>query len=642
MKRRFSKKAVHKKNVDEDEVIDDPAEPNVRTPLIILYYLGFDSFLILFGLLGGAITGATPIVLYLILGDLIDGLSATTAASTSVIVNAAAGLRLMTSFQTLVNRCATYLAIVAAVSWLGAWLQQAAMHLAHDRFGNRLKVAYFNALLDQEIGYFDIKRTGQLVSEMADTEVIQDAYTNKLGEIGKFLVQGILGVIFAIIAGWKMALVMMSIAPLLLVFLVGVGAVTKMFTGAITTRVTAAAAVANEVISAMRTVRSMDGEEKEKARYIRRLKSAEPWFILKALALGLTVGILSFFIWGDIALGFWYGGQLSVRGEMTVGDMMQVFGLTLIAVIGLLMSLQLLPDLSKADPAIKNLLKVILRKPVLRPSGGITPNKIEGNISFRNVNFTYPSRPGVQVLKDFSLEIKPGQAVALVGSSGSGKSTIVGLLEKFYEADSGVIELDGVNLADIDPRWIHKNIGIVTQEPTLFAGTLRENILYAVSDKEVSQEEIERACIAANAHDFITQLPDGYNTMMGERGVSLSGGQKQRIAIARAMIQNPSLLLLDEATSALDTQSEGIVQDALEKLMQGRTSIVIAHRLSTIVNSDVIVVMHKGELKEKGTHQELLQIHDGYYARLAKKQMDFGAAAAAKLAAPAAQVKQEE
>jgi len=360
-------------------------------------------------------------------------------------------------------------------------------------------------------------------------------------------------------------------------------------------------------------------------------KSAEPWFVFKASGLGFAVGLVSFFIWGDIALGFWYGGKISLQGELTTGSMVQVFRLTLTAVMGILMGLQLIPDLSKAEPAVRNLLKVINREPAMRPSGGLTPNKIEGNLSFRNIHFSYPSRPGVQVLKNFSLDIKPGQSVALVGASGSGKSTIVGLLERFYEVDKGEMELDGVKLADIDPRWLHRNIGIVTQEPTLFAGTIKYNILYAVSDKKISDEEIQKAAIAANAHDFITQLPDGYNTMMGERGVSLSGGQKQRIAIARAMIQNPSLLLLDEATSALDTQSEGIVQDALYTLMKGRTSIVIAHRLATIVDSDLIVVMHKGEMKEKGTHQELLQIPDGYYSRLAKKQMNFGAA---KVAAP--------
>ncbi len=639
-----SRKAMKEQQQQEDEHIVDVHEPKVRTSLYVLRIFSWECIWLLFGCFGAAITGAMPVLLYLVLGGLIDGMTASSKAepSTSVIVNLALGLKQSAEFERNVNQMATWMAILAAVSFAGGFLNMFFMNFAHDRFGTRLKTAYFTSLLDQEIAFFDIRKTGQLVSELADMEAIQDAYTLKLGEIVKDVIQAILGIALAINAAWKMALVMLSVSPLLAGLLGGAGILTKIFTTRVNAKTGAASAVANEVISSMRTVRSMDGEAKEKTRFATKLSKAQVLFFLKSMTLGTTMAFAAFFIWATVALAFWYGGTLVIDGEITVGDMFQVFGLVLMAVIGLSAGLQVLPDFGKADAAIKDMLKVVLRKPNMT-FGKIQPEKIVGNITFKNVNFSYPTRPNVQVLKDFNLEIKPGQAVALVGASGSGKSTIVGLLERFYEADSGEIFLDGVEIKEIDPRWLHRNIGIVTQEPTLFAGTIKENICYAVAGlRNVSDEEIERAAIAANAHDFIVGFANGYNTQLGERGVSLSGGQKQRIAIARAMIQNPSLLLLDEATSALDTQSEGIVQDALEKLMQGRTSIVIAHRLSTIVNSDVIVVMHKGELKEKGTHQELLQIHDGYYARLAKKQMDFGAAAAAKLAAPAAQVKQEE
>lgn len=305
----------------------------------------------------------------------------------------------------------------------------------------------------------------------------------------------------------------------------------------------------------------------------------------------------------------------------------QVFGYIMMAMMAVALGLlRVLPEFAKSNQSIRELLKVVNRVPALRVSGGVQPEKIVGNITFKEVCFSYPTRPNVQVLKHFNLEIKPGQSVALVGASGSGKSTIVGLIEKFYEQDSGEILLDGVDLREIDPRWLHRNIGIVTQEPTLFASTITENILYAVkfNGRTYTQEDVENAAKAANAHDFITALPDGYNTILGERGVSMSGGQKQRIAIARAMIQDPALLLLDEATSALDTQSESIVQDALNRLMKGRTTIVIAHRLSTVIDCDMICVMNKGELMEKGTHQELLKIENGYYYKLASKQMMFG------------------
>jgi len=627
------KEKKDKKKESEEEEIKDPREPDIKHTLYIFRYLHVEFILVLLGLTGAAVSGAIPIALYEVIGSLIDGLTpSTTAVSTSRTVIGASAILQVAKFKATVNNSAVWVAILAAIAFGAAFVENFFMNWAHDRFGVRLRKAYFNSLLNQEIGYFDMKKTGQLVSELADTSLIQMAYSTKLGEIVRNLVQAILGVALGIVAGWKMALVMLSVAPLMVFVLGGTGVFTKAVVTRITDIINKAAGIANEVISAMRTVRSMDGEEKEKIRYARQLRKAHGWFVVKASILGIAIGIISFVIWGAIALGFWYGGKMTLQGEMTIGDMFKVFGLNLMAVIGLLMGMQAAPEFSKADPALKNMLKVIRREPAMRHEGGEAPNKLEGHIEFKNVFFTYPTRPGVVVLKDFSLTIKPGQSVALVGASGSGKSTIVGLIEKFYQADSGEITLDGVSLERIDPRWLHRNIGIVTQEPTLFAGSIKQNICYAIEGlREVTDEEIQRAAVAANAHDFIMDLTDGYETMLGEKGVSLSGGQKQRVAIARAMIQNPTLLLLDEATSALDTQSEGVVQDALTKLMQGRTSIVIAHRLSTIVDSDKICVMHKGELKEQGTHHELLRITDGYYSRLANKQMMMGRAAAAAI-----------
>jgi ATP-binding cassette subfamily B (MDR/TAP) protein 1 len=611
---------------DGEELMHDPLEPKIRTIFYVFRIFSWETIWVLLGLVGSAITGAMPVLLYLVLGSLINGMTPSSIPpSASPIVNMASEIAQDAYFQRNVNNMARWMAILAGVSFAGGFLNHFFLNYAHDRFGTRLRDAYFRALLNQEIGFFDMKRTGHLVGELADMEVIQDGYTLKTGEVVKNIIQAILGIALAIRAGWKMALVMLSVAPLLAGTLGGAGILNKVFSSRVASKTSAATAVANEVISSMRTVRSMDGEAKEKQRFAKKLFEAHFLYTLKASTLGFTIAFAAFFIWGAIALAFWYGGKLVVEGQQTVGDLFQVFGLVLMAVMGLSMSLQLLPDFGKADAAVKNMLKVVRRKPAFRSAGGLTPNKIVGHIIFKDVCFSYPTRPNVQVLTNFNLEIKPGQSVALVGASGSGKSTIVGLLERFYQPNSGEILLDGVNILDIDPRWLHRNIGIVTQEPTLFAGTIKDNICYAVAGlRTVTDEEIERAAVAANAHDFIMALPNGYKTHLGERGVSLSGGQKQRIAIARAMIQNPSLLILDEATSALDTQSEALVQDALNKLMEGRTSVVIAHRLSTIVDSDLIVVMNKGEVKEKGTHHELLSIPDGHYFKLAQKQMMFG------------------
>ncbi|EFC39644.1 abc transporter B family protein [Naegleria gruberi] len=264
--------------------------------------------------------------------------------------------------------------------------------------------------------------------------------------------------------------------------------------------------------------------------------------------------------------------------------------------------------------------------------GGKKIEQVKGDIEITGVDFAYPSRPNTNVMTDFSLDIKSGQQIALVGPSGSGKSTIVGLLEKFYTPNKGTIKIDGVDVAELDPMWLHRNcLGIVSQEPVLFAGTIKYNIAYALlgpndsveSGKVVTMEQVENAAKRANAHSFIMDLPEKYDTILGEKGVSLSGGQKQRIAIARALLQDPKILLLDEATSALDTESERLVQAALDELMKGRTTICIAHRLTTVINSDVICVLVKGVMKEKGTHSELIKIPQGIYRNLAEKQMIF-------------------
>lgn len=258
---------------------------------------------------------------------------------------------------------------------------------------------------------------------------------------------------------------------------------------------------------------------------------------------------------------------------------------------------------------------------------GLKPESVAGTITLEHVNFNYPSRPDVPIVKDLSITFPAGKTCALVGASGSGKSTIVSLVERFYDPLSGVVRLDGVNLRDLNVKWLRSQIGLVSQEPVLFATTIRGNVEHGLINtpwEHVSEEEkfklVKEACVKANADGFISKLPLGYETMVGERGFLLSGGQKQRIAIARAIVSDPRVLLLDEATSALDTQSEGIVQDALDKAAAGRTTITIAHRLSTIKNADCIFVMGQGLVLEQGTHNELLANPNGQYSRLVQAQ----------------------
>jgi len=249
---------------------------------------------------------------------------------------------------------------------------------------------------------------------------------------------------------------------------------------------------------------------------------------------------------------------------------------------------------------------------------GVRLPSLNGKLSFQDIRFSYPTRPDTPVLRKFNLDITPGQTVALVGQSGSGKSTIVQLIERYYDALEGSILIDDVNIKELNLPWYRRNVGLVSQEPTLFSGTIKENILFGNPD--ATMEQVEEAAKLANAYEFIMSQPKGFNTSVGEKGTQLSGGQKQRLAIARAILKNPKILLLDEATSALDSESESLVQDALDKLMKGRTTIMVAHRLSTVKNADVIVVMKKGKVVEIGNHEELIELN-GLYTSLVNKQM---------------------
>jgi ABC-type multidrug transport system fused ATPase/permease subunit len=306
---------------------------------------------------------------------------------------------------------------------------------------------------------------------------------------------------------------------------------------------------------------------------------------------------------------------------------MLVFGAIVFGAQSVGQAASLMPDYTKAQIAIKNMFDLFERIPKInnwRISGGstMTPDELDrsnGDIKLKDIEFTYPTRPEAQILKKLNIEIKKGQRIALVGSSGCGKSTITQLIERFYDPDTGEVTFCDKNLKDMNLHWLRSQMGIVSQEPILFDLSIAENIAYGNNSREVSMNEIIEAAKLANIHDFISKLPKGYDTNVGSKGTQLSGGQKQRISIARALIRNPRILLLDEATSALDTESEKIVQEALERAQQGRTCIIIAHRLSTIRNADLIFVLKNGVVIEVGNHEQLMNLN-GFYAKLNGRQ----------------------
>ncbi|KAF0973306.1 hypothetical protein FDP41_008513 [Naegleria fowleri] len=613
--KRFKKKKKDEPT-DQDEIKDE-REPQIKGSdnLIIFKIFGWNWLLVLLGSIGSLGNGVIPLSFQFVMGDLLNIFQPKNGVIPTV-----------QSMKDNIAIVATNFAIIAAAAAVASFLSQFFLNWASERMGVALRKAYFNALTSQEMGFFDIKKTGALTVALSeDISKIQEAYSNKLALFLQNFAQFVIGVVLAFVSSWQMSLVMISTSPLLVL---GIGILSKLveFLTKKTNKATEhSAALATEVVGAFRTVKSMGCETKEQERFAQDLKNIHLYGLIKASMQGTTFAAVSIILWGTVALSFWYGGGLVAEGTITVGDMMKVFGMMLFGVLGLSQAGTVLPDFSKAQMSQKTLLKVLKRQPAIPFRGGVIPEEpLKGNVQIRNVNFSYPSRPNVTVLKNFNMEIKPGTSVALVGPSGSGKSTFVGLLERFYDPQEGEIIIDGHKIKDIDPQWLHKNIGIVTQEPVLFSCTIRENIAYAAGLENVTQEQIENAAKAANCHNFIVEMPDGYNTKLGEKGISLSGGQKQRVAIARAVLQNPQILLLDEATSALDTESEALVQQALDNLMKGRSTICIAHRLSTVQNCDTIYVLVKGELKESGTHHELLKIENGVYKKLAEKQMLFG------------------
>eukprot|EP01018_Ginkgo_biloba_P000879 Gb_01718 [translate_table: standard] len=383
-----------------------------------------------------------------------------------------------------------------------------------------------------------------------------------------------------------------------------------------------ASQIASDAVGNIRTVSSFCAEEKVMSLYKEKCNVPLKSGIRQGILSGLGLGFSNFVMFATYTLSFWMGARLVEDEKTTFGKVFLVFFALTMTAFGISQSTELTPDILKVKVAVNSVFKMLDRKSKIDPTNtsGATLVNVNGEIEFRHVSFKYPTRPDVQIFQDLSLFVHSGKTVALVGESGSGKSTVISLLERFYDPDSGHIFLDGVDIQKLQVKWLRQKIGLVSQEPILFNDTIRANIAYG-REGIISDEQITAAAKASNAHKFISDLPEGYNTCVGERGVQLSGGQKQRVAIARAIIKNPRILLLDEATSALDAESEQIVQEALDQVMVNRSTIVVAHRLSTIKDADLIAVVKNGVIVEQGQHDKLISNRDGAYASLVKLHM---------------------
>nr|XP_040221248.2 multidrug resistance protein homolog 49 [Anopheles coluzzii]XP_040221249.2 multidrug resistance protein homolog 49 [Anopheles coluzzii] len=485
---------------------------------------------------------------------------------------------------------------------------------------SRIRQLFLKAVLRQDMTWYDLNSDDSFAVRITDDlDKLKEGIGEKLSIFTYLVMSFVISVIFSFFYGWKLTLVILSCAPIIILATAFVAKMQSTLTEKELKSYSSAGAVAEEVLGSIRTVVAFGGEKKEADRYRERLAGAELNGRRKGLFSGIGGGIMWFIIYCCYALAFWYG--ISLILEDRDKDLKDYTPAVLIIVLfGVLAGAQNLglssPHLeafSTAKGSAATIFSVIDRIPVIDSLGdaGLRPGSMQGNIKFSNVFFRYPARNDVQVLQGLNLEIKTGQTVALVGPSGCGKSTCLQLIQRLYDPLSGSVTIDGTKVSELNIGWLRSFIGLVGQEPVLFATTIAENIRYGNPD--ASQSEIERAAKIANCHSFITKLPNGYGTMIGERGAQLSGGQKQRIAIARALVRNPKILLLDEATSALDPNSEKRVQDALERASKGRTTLVVSHRLSTITNADKIVYIDKGLVMEQGTHEELMAARGLYY-----------------------------
>uniref|UniRef100_A0A670JQN3 Bile salt export pump n=1 Tax=Podarcis muralis TaxID=64176 RepID=A0A670JQN3_PODMU len=490
------------------------------------------------------------------------------------------------------------------VSGISLWVISAA------RQTQKIRKAYFRKIMRMDIGWFDCTSVGELSTRISDdVNKINDAIADQVAVFIQRFTTFICGFMLGFVRGWKLTLVIISVSPLL-----GVGAAVAKLTGRELKAYAKAGAVADEVLSSIRTVAAFGGERKEVARYDRNLVFAQNWGIRKGIIMGFFTGYIWCIIFLSYALAFWYGSKLVLEDEeYSPGTLIQVFFGVLVAALSLGQASPCLEAFATGRGAATNIFETIDKKPVIdcMSEDGYKLDKVRGEIEFHNVTFYYPSRPDVKILEKLNMVIKAGETTAFVGPSGAGKSTTIQLIQRFYDPSEGMITLDGHDIRSLNIQWLRSLIGIVEQEPVLFATTIAENIRYGRED--ATMEDIIRATKQANAYDFIMDLPGKFDTLVGEGGGQMSGGQKQRIAIARALVRNPKILLLDMATSALDNKSEATVQEALHKARVGRTAISIAHRLSSIRTADVIIGFEHGRAVERGKHEELMERKGVYF-----------------------------
>ncbi|XP_066921842.1 ATP-dependent translocase ABCB1-like [Clytia hemisphaerica] len=603
-KRQTSNKLQPQSSQTRQDEKETPEESVKTPPLGRILKLNANEWpYILLGVFFSAIAGAMPVVAAIIMAEILQSFAEVDANE----------MKKKMEFWSIMFMV---LGLVIAIAF---FIAQYLFSKAGEALTTRLREMAFTALLRQEIGFFDLPQhnTGALSARLsADAAAVQGATSTRLNTLTQVVVSGLSSLIVAFAYSWQLTLLVLAFVPFIAMFGGIQTSLNTSFAGNAQETLSQAGAISTEAIMQIRTVASLGKEDYFIEKYKSLLSGPTQGSLKSAhiygLAYGFSTGVMMF---SDGAC-FRLGGYLAEKD-----------GLPLSAIIKVIIGIQFgamtagqtasyAPDYVKAKTAAGRILALFDREPVIDSySSEGMKNVIKGDITFKDVEFAYPTRENVEVLQKLNITIPCGRTVAFVGASGCGKSTSVSLLERFYDVTGGKVLIDDILIKDYNIRSLRSQIGIVQQEPVLFDRSIRDNILYGIEDtSQITKETIETACTNSNIHHVIMGLPNGYETHVGDKGTLISGGQKQRIAIARALIRNPKILLLDEATSALDSESEKVVQEALDRAMEGRTSIVIAHRLSTIQNADVIAVIQNGKIMEIGSHFELMALKGAYYS----------------------------
>jgi ATP-binding cassette, subfamily B (MDR/TAP), member 1 len=528
--------------------------------------------------------------------------------------------------QEQARRIASYCYLLLGMS-SAALVFNTVQHVLWDRVGEnltrRVRERMFSAVLRNEMAWFDADEnaSARVAARLAlDAQNVRSAIGDRISVI----VQNSALLLVACTAGfvlqWRLAMVLLAVFPLVVAATVLQKMFMKGFSGDLEAAHARATQIAGEAVANVRTVAAFNAEARITGLFAANLRGPLRRCFWKGQAAGMGYGVAQFLLYASYALGLWYAAWLVKHGVSDFSRTIRVFMVLMVSANGAAETLTLAPDFVRGGRAMRSVFETIDRKTEVEPDAAApVPERPRGDVELRHVDFSYPSRPEVQVLQDFTLKARAGRTLALVGPSGCGKSSVLVLVQRFYEPTSGRVLLDSKDLRKYNLKALRRIMAVVPQEPCLFAATIHDNIAYGAGETPPTEAEVVEAATQANAHKFISALPDGYRTLVGERGVQLSGGQRQRIAVARALLRRPVLMLLDEATSALDAESERCVQVALER--SGRTTIVVAHRLATVRNAHSIAVIEDGKVVEQGSHSHLLNHHpEGCYARMLQLQ----------------------